>query len=167
AMPAECTPSSLETRMSGVASMLRWAQGATTTGRLQVARWHPGEEAGRADSNGRPLAPQASALPGCATPRRIPATRPPAGRQGPHARGAAGVHPLLTGASPQPALQPASPLVAGRGVDPRRLLRVAFLLQQRVRDARHRPLGATRRPTRLEGEARGRERDERRPDANG
>ena len=30
---------------------------------------------GRADLNGRPLAPQASALPGCATPRHHPNTR--------------------------------------------------------------------------------------------
>src|SRR5207245_1664122 len=80
-MPAECTPSSLETRMSGVASMLRWAQGATTTGRLQVARWHPesrGEPIRTADHS-HPKRVRYLAAP---RPGALSATRAPAGSQG-------------------------------------------------------------------------------------
>src|SRR5256885_1009129 len=40
------------------------------------------QESGRLDLNQRPLAPQASALPGCATPRHGPAARGPRARRG-------------------------------------------------------------------------------------
>src|SRR5262249_28054060 len=73
--------------------------------------------------------------------------------EGAHARRARGRHPLLPGAPPEPALEPAPALTAGGGLDPRRRLRVAVLVQQRLRDPRHRSRRPPRRPPRLEGEA--------------
>src|SRR5262245_28993392 len=75
-MPAARIPSSFETRMITAAKLPSDLEAGnrgygTPDGgcRGGTADRAPNGESGRADLNGRPLAPQASALPGCATPR--------------------------------------------------------------------------------------------------